>query len=60
MTKAITLHLPDPVFKKAQILAAMHNQTLDDYLLSSIALSDVNIADLADTKAEVDAEEQAF
>ena len=60
MTKAITLHLPDPVFKKAQILAAMHNQTLDDYLLSSIALPDVNIADLADTEAEVDAEEQAF
>ena len=60
MTKAITLHLPDPVFEKAQILATLHNQALDDYLLSSIRLPDINIASLIETDAEVDAEEQAF
>jgi len=60
MTKAITLYLPDPVFEKAQSLAAFQNLNLHDYLLKSITLPEVDLNESFEADDGADAEEQAF
>ncbi len=60
MTKAITLYLPDPVFEKAQSLAAFQNLNLHDYLLKSITMPEHDLKESFAAEDGVDAEELAF
>lgn len=60
MTKAVTLHLSDTLFEKAQSLATMQNLALHDYLLNWVIRPEIDADTPLETNAAVDAEEQAF
>ena len=60
MTKAVTLHLPDTLFEKAQSLATMQNLALHDYLLNWVIRPEIDADTLLETDSAVDAEERAF
>ena len=59
MTKAVTLHLSEPIFEKAKALAAKQNLPLHDLLVGAISLPELGADPLARNGETVNPETQS-